>query len=517
MKKIIFVLATLLQLVVSAQVNFSEHIAPIIFDHCTKCHREGEIGPMPLTTYEEVYAYAGNIEYVTSIRNMPPWMPDHNYSSFRDENWLSEEEINLISEWVENEMPQGDPELQPPAPVFPSGSQIGVPDLVLTMAEPYLHHGLNADQYQIFVIPTGMTEDKDIEAIEVRADNKSICHHAILGIDTTGTAATLDADDEEYGYTQFGGYGFDPADPFFGAWVPGANPLVYPPTIGKKIFAGADLLLQMHYGPSSIDQTDQTSVNIFFADDPIQRYVVTYPISPNDLDQPFVIPPNTVKTFHGKVEVPFSVSLIGVAPHGHLLCSSYEVYAVSPNEQDTIPMIHIPEWNFNWQGLYAYPNMKLIPQGYTVHCIGTFDNTANNPSNPNIPPEWVSWGESTYDEMYLCFLQFVPYHAGDENISLAAANEADMMVYPATQLFPSYPNPAREKVTIGFSLATPEKVELSLFDTQGKLVKKLVNNTMYPTGRHKVSVPVGDVSDGLYVVHLRAGATTQSQQLLITP
>lgn len=501
---------------VSAQVTFTEHIAPIMFEHCTSCHRQGEIGPMPLTNYQEVSANGGMVQYVTEIGYMPPWSPDHTYSTLRDENWLTQEEINLISEWLNNGMPEGNPDLMPSMPEYIDGSQIGEPDLVLTMSEAYQHLGTNSDQYQVFVLPTGLTEDVDIEAIEVRPDNKEICHHAILGMDTSDQADILDAQDPEYGYTQFGGFGFDPVDPFIAAWVPGSNPMLFPPTIGKKLLANSKILLQMHYGPSSINQEDQTSVNIFFSEDPVQRYVQTTAISPLNLDQAFFIPANQVKTFHGTLNVPFNVSLIGIGPHAHLLCKSYEVYAESPDGNTIIPLVKIPEWDFNWQGFYAFPNMTLIPAGYTVHCIATYDNTSNNPANPFNPPVFSSWGEGTQDEMYLCYLQFVPYLPGDENINLSAANEQNQLVYPVDQLFPSYPNPARDIMTIGFSLKASSVVDLSIYDMQGKLVHTEFYGRNLGPGLHKHQLSVQNLHAGVYVCTMSVNGVSHSRKIIVS-
>lgn len=515
MKSIVTLLCVLSVAALNAQVNFSEHIAPIIYEHCTKCHREGEIGPMPLTTYEEVAASASIIEYVTGIRYMPPWTPDPNYSSFRDENYLTSEEIALISAWANSGMPEGNPSLAPAPPVFPEGSQVGEPDLVLTMDQAFVHQGNNADHYQVFVLPTGLTQDRDVEAIEFRPDNKDICHHAILGVDISGQAAQLDAATPEYGYTQFGGFGFTPEDNFFGAWVPGSSPLVFPPTIGKKLNANSDVLIQMHYGPSSIEQSDQSSLNIFFSDEPIQRYVQTTAINPQDLDEPFFILPGEVKTFHGTINVPVDVSLINVAPHGHLICSSYELYAVSPNGQDTINIIKIPQWDFNWQGQFAYPNLVRIPMGYTVHCLGTFDNSADNPTNPNDPPQIVSWGESTTDEMYLCFLQFVLYLPGDENISLPTLNEEYMMVYPKEQLFPCYPNPAFTELTIGYHLLKPRKLSLEVLDMQGRRVMNVFENRSVGMGYHREKVLLDNLENGTYFYHLSGEGFEETQRFVI--
>lgn len=502
--------------IVHAQVTFSEDVAPIIFQHCTKCHRDGEIGPFPLTSYAEVAGSASIIEYVTGIRYMPPWTPDHTYTTFRDENVLTDEEIAIIAAWVDAGAPEGDPSLTPAVPVFPEGSQVGVPDLVLTLEQPFEHQGNNSDMYKVFVLPTGLTQDRDVEAIEVRPDNKDICHHAILGVDNTGQAAALDAATPEYGYTQFGGFGFNPIDNFFSAWVPGSSPLVFPPAIGKKLYANSDLLIQMHYGPSATDQVDQTSVNIFFSDNPVVRYVQTAAINPQNLDEPFIIPPGVVKTFHGTIEVPVDVSLIDVAPHAHLIGKSYEVYAVSPNGQDTIKIIKIPEWDFNWQGLFAYPNLLRIPAGYTVHCLGTFDNTAENPMNPNDPPQFMSWGESTTEEMYLCFLQFVIYLPGDENISLPSLNEEYMMVYPKEQLFPSYPNPAYSEMTVGFHLKHPYRLSLDIMDMRGAVVNRVFENQSFGMGWQRQWIGLNELPAGQYLYRLHGEGFDQSQSFIIS-
>jgi hypothetical protein len=462
-----------------------------------------------------VAASASIIDYVTGIRYMPPWTPDHTYTTFRDENVLTDEEIATIAAWVAAGAPEGDPSLIPPLPVFPEGSQVGEPDLVLTMDQAFEHEGNYTDMYKVFVLPTGLTEDKDIEAIEVRPDNKNICHHAILGVDISGQAAQLDAATTDYGYTQFGGFGFNPIDNFFSAWVPGSSPLVFPPTLGKKLYANSDLLIQMHYGPSATDQSDQSSVNIFFADSPIQRYVQTAAINPQNLDEPFIILPGEVKTFHGTIQAPVDVSLIGVGPHGHLICSSYEVYAVSPSGEDTIKIIKIPEWDFNWQGSFAFPNLTHIPEGYTVHCLGTFDNTADNPMNPNDPPQVMTWGESTTEEMYLCYLQFVIYLPGDENIALPSLNEEYMMVYPKEQLFPSYPNPAYSEMTVGFHLKQPYRLSLDIMDLRGTIVRSVFANQSFGMGWQRQWMCLNDLPTGQYLYRLHGDGFDQSQSFII--
>jgi hypothetical protein len=209
------------------------------------------------------------------------------------------------------------------------------------------------------------------------------------------------------------------------------------------------------------------------------------------------------------------VSLLGVGPHGHLICSSYEVYAVSPSAQDTINIIKIPEWDFNWQGSFAFPNLTRIPAGYTVHCLGSYDNTADNPMNPNDPPQLMTWGESTTEEMYLCFLQFVLYLPGDENIALPTLNEEFMMVYPKEQLFPCYPNPAFSELTTGFHLLQPKSLSLEILDIQGRKQTSVFRNRSFGMGYHRERIALDALPNGTYVYHLYGDNFDQSQRFVI--
>lgn len=405
-------------------VTFHADVAPIIYTHCTECHRVGEIGPMPLTTYDEVFVYGEFIEYVTATDYMPPWTPDDAYSHFVGERVLTDDEKATLSAWVAECKPEGNPTDNPGIPSFPDDSQIGTPDMVLPMAEPYTHGGDMTDQYQVFVLPADPDNDLAIRALEVRPGNRTVSHHAILGLDVTGTAVNLDAQDPESGYESFGGFGFSAESNFFGAWVPGALTLEYPPGIGRVIPAGADLLLQMHYGPSPIEETDLTEVNVFFAEEPIEREVETGIMGPQHLDQFFYLPANQERTFHGTMNVAADLSLLSVAPHCHLIGESWEVFATSPNNQDTIPLISIPSWDFNWQGFFTFPTLTKIPAGYTLHGIASYDNTSANPFNPNVPPQNVTFGEGTTDEMFFVFFDYVLYEDGDELISLAPSDDA---------------------------------------------------------------------------------------------
>ena len=494
-------------------VTFHADIAPIIYAECTECHRAGEIGPMPFTTYAEVAAHGNFIEYVTQTNYMPPWTPDHNYSTLRGERFLTEDQKALISAWVADGMPEGDPADNPGLPDFPEGSQIGEPDLVLSMPEPFTHVGDMVDQYQVFVIPTGFTEPTEIAAVEIRPGNNTVDHHALIGYTDNPSiiaqAQALDAADPNPGYESFGDYGVDVEQFLFGGWVPGTPPIEFPPTLGHVAQPGSHLLLQMHYGPSPVEEVDQTEINLFFAEAPIQREVETFIMGPQYLDTWFYIPANEVSTFHAEVEIGQDFSLISVTPHCHLLGQSWEVFARSQDAQDTIPLISIPEWNFNWQGIFTFPQLLKIPAGYILEAFCTYDNTSNNPYNPSDPPQDMVWGDFTTDEMFVMFLQGVPYEEGDEDIALSVPDPNTMVVYQHDNLFPAWPNPASsEEVKVGFHLRQAAEVSLTLHDLQGREVKSWLDGQSMPSGRHLEAYEVSGLPAGTYIYRLSTSTGT---------
>ena len=505
----LFIVFFVLSYVVRAQVTFTEHIAPIIYNNCTECHRNGEIGPMALTNYEEVKNWGEMIKYVTNIKYMPPWKPEKKFSSFLGERGLSEAEISLIADWVEDGMLEGDRDIEPEKPQFPEGSQVGEPDLVLSFSRSYTHKGNNQDQYQVFVLPTGLTEDKVLKAIELRPGNRRIVHHALFASDVSGEARMLDEQTPEYGYANFGDFGVDQSDNYPG-YVPGSKARVYPEAVGQKLLAGSDLLVQMHYAPISADEKDSSSINLFFADEQeaVNRFVkfeVMLPFGSTLTNGPFFIQANRVKRFHGVWKVPNKISMIGIAPHMHLLGREWEVYAVSP-QGDTTNLIQIPDWDFNWQGFYYFPKYQVIESGSTIHAFATYDNTTENPFNPNNPPVWVTWGEGTEDEMYYLPFAYLDYRAGDENVvfedAVISSNENNKLQFPENKLFNIYPSPAKENITVGFSLASASHISVEIVDINGKVLRREMDHDYYLAGRHQLRASVQGLISGIHFVKI---------------
>jgi hypothetical protein len=505
--------------------TWSEHIAPIVYKHCTSCHRPGEIAPFPLTNYQEAAAWGNMMKYVTEIRYMPPWKADPDYGvDYLKENYLTESQISDIRAWVDGGMPEGDPALAPPLPFFPSGSQVGTPDLVLSFAQTHVHPGNGIDEYRYFVLPTGLTQPRNLVALEMRPGNKSIVHHALLWADSTGAAAALDAQTPEYGY--LGGQAGGMANVLamgtqLPGYVPGVQPHLYSHGIAQRIPANSDLVVQVHYAPTATDEPDSSTFNLFFTDQPVNRYVqskIMVPFFGTLLNGPFIIPANQTRAFHGVWQVPQTISMLGIAPHMHLLGTHWEVFAVKPSG-DTVNLIRINEWDFNWQGGFYFKNLIRLPQGTRIHAIAGYDNTVNNPFNPNNPPQNVSWGEGTSDEMYYLPLLYVPYSPGDENLDLEEVltqTEDSGLHFIKTRLYPVAPNPIQQAdVKIGFTLERGMPVQLEIFDIMGRSVASPLKTAQAFPGEHVISWNTAGLQNGVYLITLNAGGEKQTQKVLI--
>lgn len=509
--------------VFAQQITWSEHVAPIVYKHCTSCHRSGEIAPFSLTNYTEAYNWANMMRYVTEIRYMPPWKADPNYGvEYLGENYLSVDQIATIKAWVDGGAPQGDPTLEPPLPVFPTGSQVGTPDLVLSFAQSYKHKGTGYDEYRYFVLPTGLTQNKNLVALELRPGNTKIVHHALFWADTSGTAASLDAQTPEYGFVGGQGQGGGQANfgPQLPTYVPGAKPNVYTNGMAQRIFAGSDLVMQVHYAPTPIDETDSSTVNLFFSDQPVTRFVNSHIMLPPSLvNGPFVMAPNTVKEFHGVFKTPLAVSLLGVMPHCHLLGKNWRVFAVTP-QQDTIPLVHIEDWDFNWQGTYHFRKLAVLPKNSEIHAFATYDNTSDNPFNPNFPPQTVTWGEGTADEMYYLPLLWLPYQPGDENLDLGSATTGTddaLFHFNQTRLYPVVPNPVQGMVKIGYILEETGHASVNVYDQLGRLVIVLQPDHLTMSGEHILNWDATPIPPGLYYVTLQANGVLQTQKVVVKP
>lgn len=380
-----------------ATVTYNRDIAPILFSHCCVCHRPGESGPFPLLTYQDAVKHARQIGYVTTERIMPPWKPVPGFGRFREEGQLSERQIAMIAKWVADGMPEGPASDKPALPEFPTGWQLGEPDLILQMPQEFAVAAAGDDLHQHFVIPTGLKRDRMVEAIEFRPGNATVVHHAGFYLDVSGEARKLDEADPDVGYAggpgpQFYSYGK------LRSWLPGMRPQRLPRGYGQLLLKGTDIMMEIHYQRSGKPETDRSSIGIHFAPPGTKQLVFEIQV----MDTKLAIPVGANR-FHQHVSytLPSQTTLLDVAPHMHMLGREVKAEARLP-DGSVKELIWIKDWDFNWQGQYVFLNPIRLPSGTKIECDYYFDNTAGNPRNPFDPPQDVYWGEQSKEEMAIC-------------------------------------------------------------------------------------------------------------------
>ena len=345
---------------------------------------------------------------------MPPYLPDPTYNHLANAKVLTDEEKNIISEWVAAGAPSGDTTQALPPPTYTQTQVITAPDLTGKIPN-YTIPNVGEDLYQAFIITNPNPTVKYITQIEVIPGNRNVVHHVLVYQDSTNKPVLNDSAYPGPGYVSFGGIGSQTAK-LIATWVPGSSVYTLPAGMGIKLSAGSRLVVQIHYPDGSAGQMDSTRVNVKFAPTALRDVSIAPILNTFNLTNgPLFIPANTTKTFNAQYIVPINITIISVGPHAHLLCKSFEVYGKTLLG-DTIKIIKIADWNFHWQGSHSFQKPIKIPAGTKLYSSAFYDNTINNPDNPNNPPQNVSQGEGTTDEMMLIYFSYLPYAAGDENI-----------------------------------------------------------------------------------------------------
>lgn len=394
--------------VASQNVTFCREIAPIVFAQCTRCHREGEATPFPLETFEDVRRRASQIAEVVSERLMPPWKPKANFGRFLHEQRLTDDDIELIRRWASNGAPLGEPADLPPRPEFSAGWQLGEPDLILELPQAFEVPADGPDIYQHFVLPTGLTRQGLISAFEFQPGDPTVVHHAWLYFDTSGKARELDAETPEPGYPRFGGPGFIPAGNL-GGWGPGGAPRQLPKGMARPVPGESDLVLQVHYHPTGKPARDRSRVGLYFARQPVRQLVTQIMVADVDLR----IPAGAKRhPFKASYTVPVNTVLLDVTPHMHLLGREIKVTATTP-DGEVIPLVWIDDWNFFWQDRYMFAAPVHLPAQSRIDLAAWYDNSSGNSLNPHSPPRDVGFGESSDDEMGICYFQATSHHYFD--------------------------------------------------------------------------------------------------------
>jgi mono/diheme cytochrome c family protein len=369
-----------------AKISYSEQIAPLLTAKCASCHRSGGGAPWAMTGYEMIRGFAPMIREVVRTKRMPPWHADPHYGSFIGERSMSDEDARMLVHWIEAGAPRGNGP-DPLTAVQPNTTEwtLGKPDLIVEVpAFEVPATGVVNYQYPRAANPLG--HDAWIRAVEILPGNRSIVHHVLVGLDDPGNGSQR-AIRGQIG--ELGGY------------APGKNAVPYPADSGILLRKEAGFRFQMHYTPNGKAATDVTRVGLFFYDKP-PKHAMHMTLM---LDTTLSIPANT-KAYKAKLEHVFDrdIVLYSVLPHAHLRGRAAKFTAIYPDGRQEI-LLSVPKYDFNWQTTYALDPPKPIPAGTRIVLDMTWDNSAQNPANPD-PNRVVHWGEQTWDEMNVGWMRY---------------------------------------------------------------------------------------------------------------
>lgn len=399
-------------------ITYSEHVAEILNRRCVECHREGELAPFPLTSYEDVIGWSEMIVEVVSQGRMPPWFADPRYGEFSNDCSMSEEEKQTLYTWVNNGSPQGDPAATPASPEFTQGWNIGEPDAVYTMPEPYTVQADGTIDYQYFTIDPQLTEDVWVTAAEARPDNTSVVHHIVLfalppggGGFGGGDRARGDEnrrgerDDADEGERRSrrgegrrrggGGEGAIAGGQLIAIYAPGMPAWQYPEGMALEVKKGSTFVIQMHYTACGSEQQDQSYIGLKFAKPGEVKQSIRNGMA---LNVGFEIPPHDNDyVVTSKTRFLRNTTLLQLFPHMHYRGKAFKFEAQYPDGTSEV-LLDVPNYDFNWQLRYDLAEPKHLPRGTTMVCTAHYDNSADNLFNPD-PSETVGFGLQSFEEM----------------------------------------------------------------------------------------------------------------------
>ncbi len=386
----------------AATPTFNKDVLPILQNKCQGCHRSGEIGPMAFSNYEQTRPWAKSIKSAVLTHKMPPWFADPHYGKFANDRSLNEGEVKTLVAWVDGGAPEGDRKDAPPAKHWVAGWNIPTPDRVIELPVQMKIPAQGEVDYQYVLVPLELKEDAWIQMVEVRPSVPAVVHHVVVFIrepDSKWLRGEIEAGKawtappKRRTQETFGGN-----SEVLTIYTPGMVPDVWKPGVAKKIAAGSDLIFQMHYTANGKEAVDQTKIGLVFAKEPpTQRVITLAAVNTN-----FQIPPGDPNyKVDSKAPHANEAEVISFFPHMHLRGKSFEYRLVQPSGE-TETLLKVPNYAFNWQLAYKPEKpIKLVP-GSRMECTAYFDNSPNNPVNPD-PKATVRWGEQSWEEMMIGF------------------------------------------------------------------------------------------------------------------
>ena len=382
------------------QVTFSKDVAPILARNCQSCHRPGEAAPMSLLTYQQARPWAKAIREAVLMKKMPPWFADPHYGKFRNDRSMAQKDVDTLVSWADLGAPEGNPKDLPKPMTFVNGWNIGKPDMVLDMPAAFDVPASGTIDYQYVIIPTKFTEDRWVQMAEVRPGNRAVVHHVIAFIRDPKSNWMRDHEPGVVFVPEKGGGRRDnssPSDSLAG-FAPGMPPIVLEPGQGRLVKAGSDIVFQLHYTANGKAAQDRTKVGLVFCKQPPTERVLTV----GAMNNKFAIPPGDANyRVDSEIEINHEVKLTSMLPHMHLRGKDFEYRLLFPTGE-TQTILSVPRYDFGWQLWYEPVSDILLPKGTKVSCTAHFDNSANNPNNPD-PAKTVKWGDQSWEEMMIGF------------------------------------------------------------------------------------------------------------------
>lgn len=413
-------------------LSFTKDVAPLVFRQCAPCHRPGGSAPFNLLTYQDVRDRAPLVAASVEQRRMPPWLPEPGYGEFAGARRLSDHEVALIRRWVDEGAVEGDVADLPPPPQWNDEWALGTPNLIVSLPSYELPAG-GRDVYRNLVAIIQVQETRYVRAVEIRPGDPRVVHHARMMIDTTSSSRALDAQDAAPGFDgmDLEGNATNP-EGFFVGWTPGKVPKPGAADMAWRLEPGTDLVLQLHLRPTGKPEAVSAQVGFHFAKRPPTRVPALIMLGSFEIDIP---PGNANYLVTDQYEVPVDVEVLSVYPHAHYLGKEMQGFATLPSGK-TEWLIRIRDWDFNWQDDYRYVEPIALPAGTVLSMRYTYDNSSDNPQNPNSPPKRVVYGSRSSDEMADLIVQVLLRDPDDRKLlvqDLAWKDEVSEINYVARE------------------------------------------------------------------------------------
>ncbi len=377
------------------EVTFTKDIAPVVFKSCVSCHRAGGPAPFSLATYDDVRRRATQIAAVTRSRFMPPWKVEPGVGHFVGQDPLTDSQIALIERWAGSGAPQGEPAALPPVPNLPDGWLLGKPDLIVKPARSYTLQAPPTDAFRIFAIRLPVTKRTYVRGIEFHPGNARVVHHANIRIDRTAATRQLDEADPLPGYDGLMPRSAEYPDGHFLGWTPGQVAPLVSADLAWTLEPGSDLVVQLHLQPSGAVEEVLPEIGLFFSNQPPTRTPTILRLGSQGIE----IPPGESRyVIRDAYTLPVDADLLAIQPHAHYRAREIRGTAQFPDGTSRLVM-HITDWDFRWQHVYRQVTPIRLPKGTRLSMEYTYDNSADNLRNPQLPPARVYWGQRSKDEM----------------------------------------------------------------------------------------------------------------------